>query len=153
MVLLDKIPIQPIGVVKNNLRKRSYNEWRDTESEIIISEEFQDALYRLEEYSHIEVIFYVHEMNRPFVTRIHPTGNPDYPLMGAFATRTPNRPSKIALTTCKLLDINENILRVQGLDAYDSTPVIDIKSVSWRNEADIRMPNWIKDLKKKMTKS
>jgi tRNA-Thr(GGU) m(6)t(6)A37 methyltransferase TsaA len=151
MTLMDKLSIQPIGYVRNNLGKRFYNEWRDTESEIVLSEEYQDALYRLDEYSHIEVIFYLHEINRPFKTRIHPTGDPKYPLMGAFATRTPNRPSKIALTTCKLLDIKDNVLRVQGLDAYDASPVLDIKSVSWRNEANIKMPEWILDLKKKMT--
>ncbi len=153
MVLMDKIQVQPIGYVKNKLGKRSYNEWHDTESEIVISEEYQDALYRLSEYSHIEVLFYLHKMNRPFRTRIHPTGNPEYPLMGAFATRTPNRPSKIALTTCKLLEIEGNVLRVEGLDAYDGSPVLDIKSISWRSESDLKAPQWIEDLKTKMTKS
>ena len=151
MVLLDKVQVQPIGYVKNNLGKRSYNEWRDTESEIVISEEYQDALYRLGEYSHVEVLFYLHEMDRDFRTRIHPTGNPDFPLMGAFATRTPNRPSKIALTTCKLLEINDNVLRVKGLDAYDGSPVLDIKPSSWRKESIIEVPQWVTDLKEKMS--
>jgi len=152
MVLMDKILIQPIGYVRNSLGKRPYNQWRDTESEIVISEEYQEALYRLDEYSHIEVLFYIHEMDRPFRTRIHPTGNPEYPLMGAFATRTPNRPSKIALTTCKLLEINGNVLRVKGLDAYNGSPVLDIKSISWRDDTAMRVPQWIDDLREKMSK-
>ncbi|MFW6109191.1 MAG: TrmO family methyltransferase domain-containing protein, partial [archaeon] len=98
------------------------------------------------------VLFYIHEMDRPFRTRIHPTGNPEYPLMGAFATRTPNRPSKIALTTCKLLEINGNVLRVKGLDAYNGSPVLDIKSISWRDDTDMRVPQWIDDLREKMSK-
>jgi tRNA-Thr(GGU) m(6)t(6)A37 methyltransferase TsaA len=151
-MLMKKISIQPIGVVRNCLGKRHYNEWRDTESQIIISEEYQDALYRLDEYSHIEVIFYVHNMNRPFVTRIHPTGNPEYPLMGAFATRTPNRPSKIGLTTCRLLSIEGNVLHVRGLDAYEGSPVLDIKSISWREDDDIKVPQWVNHLKQKMSK-
>ena len=150
MVLMDKITVQPIGYVRNSLGKRSYNEWSDTESELVISEEYQEALYRLDEYSHIEVLFYVHEMDRPFITRIHPTGNPKYPLMGAFATRTPNRPSKIALTTVKILEIKDNIIRVNGLDAYDGSPVIDIKSIGWRSDKDVKVPAWISDLKEKM---
>ncbi len=127
MALMKQIQVQPIGYVKNGLGKRRYNEWSETDSEIIISEQYQDALYRLDEYSHIEVLFYLHEMNRSFGTLIHPTGNSEYPEMGAFATRTPNRPSKIALTTCRLLSIEENKLRVNELDAFDGSLVLDIK--------------------------
>jgi len=148
MVLLKPVQIQPIGYVRNSLGRRSYNRWKDTESEIVISEEYQDALYRLDEYSHIEVLFYLHEMNRPFTTRIHPTGNPNYPLMGAFATRTPNRPSRIALTTCKLIAIEGNMLKVRGLDAFDGSPVLDIKSYSGKTAEDLRVPPWIEDMRK-----
>jgi len=124
------IPVQPIGMVRNKLGRRNHNQWRDTTSQIIIEPAFQDALYKLDEYSHIEVIFQLHEMTSSFQTRIHPTGNLDLPLMGAFATRTPNRPSRIALTTCKLLNIEKNTLTVQDLDAYNNSPVIDIKPVT-----------------------
>ena len=153
MVLMKPVMIQPIGYVKNNLGRRSYNEWRDTESEIIISEEYQDALIRLDDFSHIEVIFYLHEMDREFRTRIHPTGNPEYPLMGAFATRTPNRPSKIALTTCKLLGVEGNILRVRGLDAIDGSPVLDIKPYSGKHVEDLKVPQWIQDIREKSARN
>ena len=152
MTLMEPLMLQPIGYIKNSLRRRPYNEWQDTESEIIISEEYQDALYRLDEFSHIEVLFYLHEINREFNTRIHPTGNPDYPLMGAFATRTPNRPNRIALTTCKLLFVKRNVLRVKGLDAYDGSPVLDIKPHSGKHVENLIMPQWIKDLRKSAIK-
>jgi len=145
----EPIMLQQIGYVKNSLGRRSYNEWRDTESEIIISEEYQDALYGLDEFSHIDVIFYLHEVDREFRTRIQPTGNPDYPLIGAFATRTPNRPNKIAVTTCRLLSIEGNVLRVKGLDAYDGSPVLDIKSYSGRQVKGLRVPQWIQDIREK----
>jgi tRNA-Thr(GGU) m(6)t(6)A37 methyltransferase TsaA len=149
MVQLNPVIVQPIGIVRNGLGRRSYNEWRDTESEIVIIEEYQEALYRLDEFSHIDVLFYLHEMNRDFRSKIHPTGNPDYPLMGAFATRTPNRPSRIALTTCRLLSINGNVLRVRGLDAYDGSPVIDIKPYTGKTIENVRLPEWLKKLKNK----
>jgi tRNA-Thr(GGU) m(6)t(6)A37 methyltransferase TsaA len=149
MVQLNPVSVQPIGIVRNGLGRRSYNEWRDTESEIVIIEEYQEALYRLDEFSHIDVLFYLHEMNRDFRSKIHPTGNPDYPLMGAFATRTPNRPSRIALTTCRLLSINGNVLRVRGLDAYDGSPVIDIKPYTGKTIENVRLPEWLKKLKNK----
>ena len=143
MALLEPVMVQPIGYVKNSLGRRPYNKWRDTESELIINEEYREALNRLDEFSHIEVIFYLHEVDKEFRTRIHPTGNLEYPLMGAFATRTPNRPSRIALTTCKLLSVEGNILRVKGLDAYDGSPVLDIKPYSGKHVENLKVPQWI----------
>ena len=149
MTLLNPIPIQPIGVVENSLGRRHYNQWRETEATIIISEEYQDALYRLEEFSHIEVLFYLHEMDNEFKTRIHPTGNPEYPLVGAFATRTPNRPSRIGLTKCMLLSVDGNRLRVRGLDAFDGSPVLDIKPYTGKPISDVRQPDWLRMLNEK----
>jgi tRNA-Thr(GGU) m(6)t(6)A37 methyltransferase TsaA len=149
MVQLNPVIVQLIGIVRNGLGRRSYNEWRDTESEIVIFEAYQEALYRLDEFSHVDVLFYLHEMNRDFRSKIHPTGNPDYPLMGAFATRTPNRPSRIALTTCRLLSVNGDVLRVRGLDAYDGSPVIDIKPYTGKTIENVRLPEWLKKLKNK----
>lgn len=151
MVLLEQIRVQPIGYVKNGLGRRRYNEWRDAKSEIVISEEYQDALYRLNEYSHIEVLFNLHEMNRPFRTRIHPTGNPEYPEMGVLATRTPNRPSRIALTTCRLLGVDGNVLQVKGLDAFNGSPVLDIKPYTKKLLREVRTPDWLNDLNIKIS--
>jgi tRNA-Thr(GGU) m(6)t(6)A37 methyltransferase TsaA len=144
----DPIHVQPIGYVENHLGRRHYNQWTETESSITISEEYQDALYRLDEFSHIEVLFYLHEIDQPFKTRIHPTGNPEYPLMGAFATRTPNRPSRIALTTCRLLGIDGNRLKVMGLDAFDGSPVLDIKPYTGK-PVEASFPEWIDDINKR----
>lgn len=146
MVLMGPVKVQPIGYVKNCLGRRSYNQWRGTESEIVISEEYQDALYRLDEFNYIHVIFYLHKLTRPFVTRVHPTGNPDLPFIGAFSTRTPNRPSRIGLTICKLLCVHENVLKVWELDAYDGSPVLDIKPFFGKCVDDIQVPKWVDEL-------
>jgi tRNA-Thr(GGU) m(6)t(6)A37 methyltransferase TsaA len=149
LTLLNPIPIQPIGYVENSLGRKHYNEWRETKSTIIISEEYQDALYRLEEFSHIVVLFYLHEMDQSFKTRIHPTGNPEFPLIGAFATRTPNRPSRIGLTTCRLLNVDGNRLMVKGLDAFNGSPVLDIKPYTGKPIRDVKQPDWLKELNEK----
>ena len=147
MMLLGPVMVQPIGYVKNSLGRRSYDQWRGTESMIVVSEEYKDALYRLDEYNYIQVLFYLHEMTNAFVSRIHPTGNPGYPLMGAFSTRTPNRPSRIALTLCKLLSIQGNVLRVKELDAYDSSPVLDLKPYSGKCVDGVKVPKWIDEIR------
>jgi len=127
MVLMEQIQVQPIGYVKNGLGRRRYNGWRETSSMIIVCE------------------------NRPFKTWIHPTGNSEYPEMGAFATRTPNRPSKIALTTCRLLGIDGNVLRVNGLDAFDGSPVLDIKPYTKKPLSEVRTPDWVNELNSKIS--
>jgi tRNA-Thr(GGU) m(6)t(6)A37 methyltransferase TsaA len=111
-----------------------------------VSEEYEEALSGLEGFSHVEVLFYLHEMDGPFVSMIHPTGDPELPLVGAFATRTPNRPSKIALTTCRLLGIYGNRLKVKGLDAYDGSPVLDIKPHFGPSHEEVTLPSWVADL-------
>ena len=150
---IELLEFKPIGVVRNNAGMRRYNEWREVISEIIIDPEYTEALYRLEEFSHIYVLFYFHKINEPFKKRVHPTRNPKFPLMGAFATRTPNRPNSIALTLCELLGRKENVLTVKGLDAFNGSPVIDIKPFSSTNiDEKVQVPDWIQKLGKRVHK-
>jgi tRNA-Thr(GGU) m(6)t(6)A37 methyltransferase TsaA len=55
-------------------------------------------------------------------------GDPNNPLRGVFATRSPTRPNPIAVTSARIQRIDDNVLQVVGLDAVDGTPVVDIKS-------------------------
>ena len=61
--------------------------------------------------------------------KVHPRGNPDVPLKGVFATRSPNRPNPVGLHRVTLTDMEGCRLRVEPLEALDGTPVIDIKPV------------------------
>jgi tRNA (Thr-GGU) A37 N-methylase len=56
-----------------------------------------------------------------------PRGRADMPLLGIFAQRAKHRPNPIGLSTVRLLGVSGSILRVQGLDAIDGTPVLDLK--------------------------
>ena len=74
---------------------------------------------------------------------VHPRGRNDLPLMGAFAARTNLRPNPIGLTLVQLLKVDDNILTVRGLDAFDGTPVLDIKPYdSWDIVTEIKVPEW-----------
>ena len=68
------------------------------------------------------------------------------PLTGVFATRSPFRPNLIALTTCKIVGIEGNVIDVENVDAFDGTPVLDIKPYlpGLDSESDIRLPAWVK---------
>ena len=78
--------------------------------------------------------------------RIHPRGDPQYPLQGVLATRSQRRPNAIGVAVVPLLRRRRNVLRVRGLDAIDGTPLLDIKPYipHYDSVADARVPDWVK---------
>jgi tRNA-Thr(GGU) m(6)t(6)A37 methyltransferase TsaA len=77
----------------------------------------------------ILVFTWLHEARRD-VLAVHPRDDLTQPLAGVFATRSPDRPNPIGLHPVKVLSIEaDGSLHVQGLEAIDGTPVIDIKPV------------------------
>lgn len=88
-----------------------------------------EALFGLEDFSHLEVVFH---FDRVPVEKIqsgarHPRNNADWPLVGIFAQRGKNRPNRLGLSRCRLLKVDGLDVHVQGLDAVDGTPVLDLK--------------------------
>ena len=57
----------------------------------------------------------------------HPRGNRDWPEVGIFAQRAKDRPNRLGVTVCRILEVMDSTVRVAGLDAIDGTPVVDIK--------------------------
>ena len=131
--------IYPIGVVKKVDEKYS---------KIILDEKLIEGLDKLEEYSHIIIMYYldkVSEKDRKAV-KIKPH-NHDIPVLGIFATRFPARPNPIGLHTAKLIKIEGNILIISKIDAEDGTPVIDIKPYIPkfdRPDEKVKLPEWVK---------
>lgn len=145
---LKEVKLVPVGWVRNAIvSPRSFEDWQDVDSEIIIEPEFGEALDGVEEYSHLVVIYYFHGNSGVSRERwkIHPKGRHDLPLVGVFATRSQFRPNPIGLSTPRLLARVGNTLRVRGLDALDGTPIIDIKGVSPKRDwpADLVVPDWV----------
>ena len=81
--------------------------------------------------------------------KVRPRGRRDMPLLGAFATRTPHRPNPIGLTLVELLELEGNVVTVRGLDAFDGTPILDIKPFDYWDVAEYaRVPEWWMKLEK-----
>jgi tRNA (Thr-GGU) A37 N-methylase len=75
------------------------------------------------------------------------------PLTGVFAARTMLRPNPIGLTLVELVKVEGNVLTVKGLDAYDATPVLDLKPFDfWDMTENVRVPDWWKKLNAKKQK-
>ncbi len=142
--------IVPIGVVRNNVTATDNNAWDDVVSEIEVNKDMQPALDQIEGFSHINILFWMSKLpeEKRSTIKVHPKARKDLPLVGVFATHSPARPNPIGLTTVKLLQHNNNILKVIGLDAVDGTPVIDIKPYipGHENLTGIITPEWVKEL-------
>ncbi len=113
--------IHPIGYVRNV----------DGRTLIEIDKKYQPALLGVDRLSEIWVLWWFDRNDTPqkrSILRVHPRGNPDNPIRGVFATHSPVRPNLIAMTRCKVIAVRENVIEIEGIDAFADTPVIDIKS-------------------------
>jgi len=151
------IVLHPVGQVhfSERISEKRFREdfWGDIVSEIRLDETSftPDALHGLAEFSHVEVLFYFHGVSEASVVsaRRHPRDNPKWPVVGIFAQRGKARPNRIAATICRLLSVQGLTVKVQGLDAFDGSPVLDIKPVFAEFtpiRASIRQPKWSHEL-------
>ena len=139
--------LKAIGHVRNEVKQPPEPDfdWQTVVSDIVVDNNLADALDGLEEFSHVIVIWWMHQAaSTQLPTKIHPMGKPELSLVGLFATRSPHRPNPLGKATVKLLQRQGNILKVRGLDAIDGTPVIDIKPYipGYDSATDAKVPKW-----------
>src|SRR5690349_19410544 len=86
-----------------------------------------DVLLGLENYSHLEVIFLFDRIDPAKINLAarHPRADPKFPVSGIFAMRGPNRPNRLGVSVCQLVQVDGRDLHVAGLDALAGTPVLD----------------------------
>ena len=143
---LPSITLKAIGIVRSGITQPTKRDCEKVISDIVIDSTLTEALDNLDGFSHIVVLYWMHQaMSGEVPLKIHPRGKQELPLLGLFATRTPNRPNRIGIATVRLLERQGNILRVEGLDAIDGTPVIDIKPYIPGNDSvtNAKVPPWI----------
>ncbi len=132
------IEIAPIGFV----RRSDDTVWIEVEPP------FRPAMSGLEDFSHIQVFFWFdrndHAEGRS-VLKVHPCRDPQNPLTGVFATHSPLRPNLIGMSLCRIETIDAGRIRIDRIDAFDDTPVIDIKCFipTSRHLSDLRLPAWV----------
>jgi tRNA (adenine37-N6)-methyltransferase len=108
---LAQMPIQP----RNNA---------STSGTLEIFPEYTEGLRDLDGFSHIILLYHLHKVGKP---RMLVTPFLDSQPHGVFATRAPVRPNPIGLSLVQLIRIEGSLLRVDGLDILDGTPLLDIK--------------------------
>jgi tRNA (adenine37-N6)-methyltransferase len=126
------ISIAPIAFVGSPRTEMKDDDWGNVVSRIELAEGVPtDALDGIDEFSHIELVFHFDRVTEDKIERgaRHPRSNPNWPKVGIFAQRGKNRPNRLGVSIVKLVRRDGRTLVVQGLDAIDGTPVIDIKPV------------------------
>jgi tRNA-Thr(GGU) m(6)t(6)A37 methyltransferase TsaA len=139
-----EIRLKPIGIVQTNAIGDEVKD-KTHLSEILIDCELESALKGITGFSHVFVLFWLHLITAKQceTLKVHPRGRRELPLLGIFATRTNFRPNPIGLTLCELVKVEHNVLTVRGLDAYNGTPVLDVKPYdTWDCVVSARVPNW-----------
>jgi len=146
----QKIEINPIGLVKRSSPDENEKN-RSLVSKIVLENEFAKGLNDIEEWSHVYVIFFMHEISDKEKMLVHHGEGRN---VGIFATRAPIRPNPIGLTLVELMKHEGNVLLVRGLDALNNTPVLDIKPYpDWENGEllvvnNFRIPKWLSKIAK-----
>jgi len=120
----------------------------EEEAKVRIFREFCDALKGINGFSHIIVLYWIHlrdnEKERS-VLQVIPRGRANGVKVGVFACRSPSRPNPIGLCVVKLIKVEDCVLTVKGLDAFEGSPIIDVKPYIQRRDAVPKAytPEWL----------
>ena len=163
---MNDMMLTPVGVVQNDIKEPSLVacsgdlNWDDEDrppshspekvSEILILPQYADLLDGIEDFSHALVLYWAHQVDADgrALTKVHPIGRKDLPLVGVFASCSPARPNPILVIAVKLLDRKGATLCVAGLDAVDGSPVLDIKPYlpPYYSVPDAELSSWMNQL-------
>lgn len=119
--------VSPIGRVHNA---------KGEAARLEVFAKYADGLEGLEHCSHVTVLWWFDKNDTPEkrkVLKVHPCGDRRNPLTGVFATHSPMRPNLIAMTVCKVLSVKDGIVTIDAIDAFDGTPILDLKSAGTRD--------------------
>jgi len=153
------IKIIPIGKVNTNINKNKLKDIGKEKniSKLIIFEDYIECLEGIEEFSHIIVCYWAHlvSMKQREIKKVHPKSNPKFPEVGIFSTHSQVRPNPICLTISEVLKREENVLFVKNLDAFNESPILDIKPyIPFLDKTiDISVPEWINKIRKTQSNS
>jgi tRNA-Thr(GGU) m(6)t(6)A37 methyltransferase TsaA len=119
----------------------------ETEAKVRIFPEFCDGLKEINEFSHIIILYWIHLRDKEEERRtlqVFPRRHTVDVKVGVFACRSPSRPNPIGLCVVELIKIEACTLTVKGLDAFERSPIIDIKPYIPRADSvpGARVPEW-----------
>jgi L-fuculose-phosphate aldolase len=123
----NSVTLHPIGLVENGFEKTaSTGPSEGVPSRIVLFEAFSEGLAGLEPGQQVLVVFWFHRSSG-YELQQHPQGDRARPMRGVFTLRSPRRPNPIGISKVTVTDVVGNTISVSDLDAFNGTPVLDIK--------------------------
>ncbi|MFC5184906.1 SAM-dependent methyltransferase [Actinomadura harenae] len=147
----DAVVSVPVGRVVGGRAEVRDDDWGGETAIVRLDAAYTpDAVAGLDAFSHLEVVYHFDRVPADKIQTgaRHPRGNTDWPLVGIFAQRGKNRPNRLGVSRCRLVKVDGLDLHVQGLDAVDGTPVLDIKPymAEFGPQGETAQPDWATDL-------
>ena len=146
--------MKPVGRVSGGRGEATDDQWGTSRAKIVLdpAQFGESALAGLGDFSHAEIAYVFDRVTDDEIVSSarHPRGRTDWPKIGIFAQRGKNRPNRIGVTVCRVVSVKGLELEVEGLDAIDGTPVLDIKPYlsGFAPRGAIREPEWAKEIMK-----
>jgi tRNA-Thr(GGU) m(6)t(6)A37 methyltransferase TsaA len=124
------VEVRPVGRVVSGLRDLAAAPRQPDEgappARVVLDPEHRAGLLGLRAGQVVILLTWLHLADRT-VLQVHPRSDPTRPLTGVFATRSPDRPNPVGLHEVRVLAVEDDGFTVEGLEAVDGTPVVDIK--------------------------
>ncbi len=149
---MEGVVLRPIGTVRGGRDQPIDDDWGESRARLELDPVrfTSDALAGLADFSHAEVIFLFDRVpeEKIEIGARRPRGRADWPLVGIFAQRGKNRPNRLGVTVCRIVAVDGLAVEVEGLDAIDGTPIMDIKPVlsGFLPRGAVREPAWAAEL-------
>ncbi|HVX44911.1 MAG TPA: SAM-dependent methyltransferase, partial [Mycobacteriales bacterium] len=144
------LELHPIGYVAGGRTEPIDDDWAGTTARIELAGFGPEALAGLADFSHLEVVYHFHQVRPEKIetSARHPRERADWPLVGIFAQRGKNRPNRLGVSRCRIVEVAGTTVTVEGLDAIDGTPVLDLKPYmsEFGPRGPIRQPEWSSEL-------
>lgn len=155
---MEGYKVFPIGIVHVNVEDKLVRFSDNLEGVIEIFEEFSEALYNIEGFSHLILITFLNKIDldgrrilKVRLRRALEKGVPEelVPEVGVFACDSPHRPNPIGVSVVEVIKFEGRFIYVKGIDVFDGTPVIDIKPyTSYRRVEKLYVPKWFSNIVK-----
>ena len=114
---------------------------------LVLNKDLEPALRGLDGFSHVWVLWWFDRndtQEKRSILQVHPRGNRNNPLTGVFACRAPVRPNLVALSLCRVLAVKDNVVEIDGIDAFANTPILDLKPyIPGYDSATASVPDWL----------
>lgn len=142
------VELRPVGWVSSSRAEPIDDDWGGVTATIRLDGErfTPEVLLGLDDFSHVEVVYVFDRVDpeRVQTGARRPRGNPEWPEVGIFAQRAKARPNRIGVSVCRLVTVDGLTFTVQGLDAIDGTPVLDVKPymAEFAPRGEVRQPAW-----------